>query len=602
MDDAAQETLRQHLKSLTADEAKSWMRFASNKALLREYWAANYPELEPQSNGEILHCIIFDTEPTCDKGNHKNFKQFPKGYFNACQLGAECHCVKSMRSACIKAAAANMSEDAKKLRKEKQRNTMLEKYGVENAFCMPDHATKSDKTKLEKYGTTDITAIPGIMERKRQTSLLNHGVEHPSQSKQVREKTRQTVMEKYGGTIPLASAAVREKARNSMQAKYGVDNYFQSGQNQEKIKQDRLRRCGYSNPGQRHLSAATLQLLQDRDAFSAAVTNLSLEAAARKIGVSAFTIASYASAYDVKDIMKIGMGSADQFEIADWLGSMGIKVLCNVRDIIPPKEIDIYLPDYNIGIEYNGAYYHSEVTGNKKSNYHREKSIKCAEKGVKLIQICSMAYKNKPEVIKSIISAQLGLNQKIAARKCTVKAVDFAEAVSFLTENHLQNATTTGSVRLGLYYGSDLLQLLTFGKERKSLGASGDSNKWELIRMASKMGHTIVGGTSKLFAHFLKNYDPTSIISYSDLRYFTGNSLTKLGFESVGTSDPGYWYTSDYKTCHHRYNFRKQELIKNGADPALSEWEIMQALGYDRIWDCGNAKFKWTNAPKITDK
>lgn len=41
----------------------------------------------------------------------------------------------------------------------------------------------------------------------------------------------------------------------------------------------------------------------------------------------------------------------------------------------------------------------------------------------------------------------------------------------------------------------------------------------------------------------------------------------------------------------HRYNFTKSRLVEAGASDESTEWEIMQNLGYDRIWDCGHQKY-----------
>ena len=97
------------------------------------------------------------------------------------------------------------------------------------------------------------------------------------------------------------------------------------------------------------------------------------------------------------------------------------------------------------------------------------------------------------------------------------------------------------------------------------------------------------------FKYFVKTFAPEKIISYSDLRYFTGNSLRKLGFNKEKETDSGYGYTDTYHRVFHRLQFTKKKLVNLGNDPALTEWEIMQANGYDRIWDCGNAVWKWTS-------
>lgn len=61
-------------------------------------------------------------------------------------------------------------------------------------------------------------------------------------------------------------------------------------------------------------------------------------------------------------------------------------VVTSSRDIIQPYELDIFLPDICLAIEYNGSYFHSDKAG-KSEEYHLTKSIMCRERGIRLIHI-----------------------------------------------------------------------------------------------------------------------------------------------------------------------------------------------------------------------
>lgn len=58
----------------------------------------------------------------------------------------------------------------------------------------------------------------------------------------------------------------------------------------------------------------------------------------------------------------------------------------NTRKIISPKELDIYIPDLKLAIEYNGTYWHAEERQNN-IYIHREKSISCHNLNIRLIHI-----------------------------------------------------------------------------------------------------------------------------------------------------------------------------------------------------------------------
>jgi hypothetical protein len=250
--------------------------------------------------------------------------------------------------------------------------------------------------------------------------------------------------------------------------------------------------------------------------------------------------------------------------------------------------LDIYVDSHKIAFEFDGLYWHSELY--KPSNYHLNKTELCEEKGIKLIHVFEDEWMFKKDIVKSRIKNLFGLNEnKIYARKCIIKVVNKDNKKTFLDDNHIQG-TVGSNINLGLYYNDELVSLMTFGKGRIAMG--GDSNQYELIRFCNKLNTNVVGGASKLLKHFIKTYNPNEIISYADRRWSQGDLYQKLGFDFMGTTKPNYWYTKDYRTREHRFNYRKDVLVSKGYNSDKTEFEIMNELGYERIWDCASFKFE----------
>ncbi len=132
---------------------------------------------------------------------------------------------------------------------------------------------------------------------------------------------------------------------------------------------------------------------------------------------------------------------------------------------------------------------------------------------------------------------------------------------------------------------------MSFGKSRYS-----KKYEWELIRFCNKLNYNVVGGASRLFKHFIKTYDPNNIISYCDIRVFTGELYEKLGFSYSHTSKPDYFYFKKPNyTLYSREMFQKHKLknLLEIYDETLTEKENMFNNGYRRIWDCGNKVYIW---------
>ena len=74
------------------------------------------------------------------------------------------------------------------------------------------------------------------------------------------------------------------------------------------------------------------------------------------------------------------------------------------KSVIKPKEIDIYLPDLKLGIEFNGTRYHSIEMGTPK-DYHLNKSLLCRDKGIRLIHIYEFEdFEEQKQLLKDLIS------------------------------------------------------------------------------------------------------------------------------------------------------------------------------------------------------
>jgi hypothetical protein len=134
----------------------------------------------------------------------------------------------------------------------------------------------------------------------------------------------------------------------------------------------------------------------------------------------------------------------------------------------------------------------------------------------------------------------------------------------------------------------------TFGE--KLYKSIHTERKCKVCNTPTKFKSFIVGVAGKLLNHFIKNYNPYKIITYADKRYSVGNLYEVLGFNKIKDTKPNYWYFELGNDVRwHRYGFAKHTLSKRlkSYDATLSEWDNMKNNRYDRIWDCGHAKYQW---------
>lgn len=280
-------------------------------------------------------------------------------------------------------------------------------------------------------------------------------------------------------------------------------------------------------------------------------------------------------------------------EIRDYITSLGYKCEKN-RSLLHGKELDIYIPEAKIAIEYNGNKFHTENFGHKDRQYHLSKTNECNASGITLIQIFEDEYQLHKDIVLSKIRHILKCDNnlpKIYARKCEIKEICNIEAQTFLEKYHIQGYAKS-SVYLGCLYKNQLVGVMTFKKD--------GNNGWELNRFASDYHYICCGVGGKLLKYFIEKYHPIIIKSFADRRWSMhtdSNLYVKLGFKFDGYLYPDYRYYNssvDKYKRFHKFGFRKNILHKEyGLPLSMTESEMTQTLGYDRIWDCGLIKYIW---------
>ncbi len=456
--------------------------------------------------------------------------------------------------------------------KEKNRvgvaETFKKKYG---GHAMTTEATKNNfrAAMKEAYGKEYSTQIPAIQAKIKQSNMKRFGVENVLEAgSRVREQVIRTWLTKYGTDNPGKSSEVIAKRSKRKQDNHYAElqKMFADGDIEWLIKDGEYE--GY------HFSK--------RYQFRCKKCNHGFESTV------------YVPQEVFCEVCHPTRKNSGENTLLEFLNTeLGGKVISrHNRQILDGKELDFYIPDLKLAIEYNGLYWHKEGVRISK-NYHLEKTNKCQAAGIHLIHIFETEWLHKPNIVKSILRQSLGSPvAKIHGRECEVRKVDHETKRQFLEQCHLQGDDKC-SVAIGLFYKNSLVGLMTFCKSRFD-----KKYEWEISRFCNALNTKIHGGASKLFASFLQDHGPKSVVSYSDRRYFSGGVYKGLGMEFVGNTAQGYHYISpDYKALFNRQMFQKKKLAAKleKFDPTLSEWENMKLNGFDRIWDCGHTKWIWVD-------
>lgn len=438
---------------------------------------------------------------------------------------------------------------------------------------------------------------PNTIERKtqlcRQTSLERYGVNNPAQI----ESSRKKISEKNKNNVESRLS----KAKETNLKKYGIENplllwdsslYWKniSKENREeinkKIARSKLKK--FESNDKYYLCHLEKIFKKDRTGITRNIEKLEI---IKKEGKYPYI--------EKKDLYKL----SNYYTITELAGTSFLEkellsfiesiyhgeVQTNNRTIISPKELDIYIPEKRMAIEFNGLYWHDE--NHISNNSHFEKTQSCDKIGIDLIHIFEDDWLLKKEIIKSIIASRLGIyQQKFMARKLKIQYLDKNKAKEFFDKNHLQGFAKADYYIALVDQNQDIKQCGAF-----TMRGFHDGNI-ELTRFATKLNTQVVGGFGKIIADFIKLKDVKSITSYINKSFFNGKGYLAVGFKIVGKIKPSYSYIYKGKRWHKSF-FRKNKIKKMYSEGKLfyfdekdSEHTNMKKNGIYRIYDSGNLK------------
>ncbi len=474
------------------------------------------------------------------------------------------------------------------------REKFLKKYGVEHHLKSEDVKEKRKKTVIERYGVENVGIV--TREKAKKTTLKRYGVDNYTKTKEYREKAVKTSLLKYGTTHPMKSHIVKEKLLSKVNLK----------ENALKAKKTLLERYSVDSPMK--IPSVKKRVLENYkkkvwERLLIKLKNYNIKPLFsyreyRQINVKErkkyqfLCLTCQSEFFDHLNNGHIpvcpncyGNQTEPKRIISSFLKEKGISFEMNNRQIISPFEIDIFIPQKHIGIEVNGIYYHTVehltkyrgLSEKEAKNYHRLKWMLSEEKGIRLIQFWDSEIIRKKEIVYSIISSALGLNKTVYARDCQFQEIEETEAYTFFTKNHINDEPVLGK-NFALIKNGEIFQVISIGKAR--FGLKG----YEIYRLATKKGYTVIGGLEKLIKNAYRELGFKRLYSYVNLRLFSGRSYGKIGFKKVKITDSDFYYTDNFVNLIPRERFMKEKT-------GLPEKEYIKQKKYQKVYGVGHALY-----------
>lgn len=270
--------------------------------------------------------------------------------------------------------------------------------------------------------------------------------------------------------------------------------------------------------------------------------------------------------------------SSSQIDIANFIKSFGVGVVSEYK--IDGLKYDIFVPDVNLLIEYNGLKCHSMPESKKRDIFKYQNAL---NNDFDYIMIFGDEWLRNKQKVKNYLINRLCLGRPKSVRpsKCSINNINSDLVNEFYEKFHYIGAVKA-KINYGVFFDGRLIACVSFKRPTRQ-----SKYDYELIRMASDPEFRIHGIWSKIIKQFLSNNECSSIVSFSDNRLFSGKVYEKIGFKFDGEIRPDYYWVKGNRRFH-KSGLRKKDYEKTSG---FTEYQLRESQGYSRIWDLG--KKRW---------
>ena len=274
-----------------------------------------------------------------------------------------------------------------------------------------------------------------------------------------------------------------------------------------------------------------------------------------------------------RDAYFYNFASKAQLAIGEYVSSLGVNCKICSRDIVPPMELDIYVENKKLAIEYDGLYWHS---ASYDTGWQSKKWEACRAAGINLMRIFEDEWRDKGDIVRSLIAHRLGFDSStIYARRCELVELKSKASRAFFDATHLEGAVRSNKT-FALVHNGEVVAALSL---RRPFQRKKYASTLEIARFSTKLNTNIPGALGKLIAAALKHtrelgYD--QLISYVDTRLGTGQGYIDLGWKLSHQTTARFWWT-DHKNRFNRF------MVRADRSAGLTERQVAKQLGVERI-------------------
>jgi len=464
------------------------------------------------------------------------------------------------------------------INREKAIKSTQESLGVDYPLQSKDIRDKVKSNLKERHGVENVMHLPSTLATMRTTFTEKYGVPHVFQNKEIYEKQQATMMERYGVKNALQNEDIKAMRVQNCIKKYGVDHPMKLPEN--RIKNAISNRTNYINSGKfdvrnKKIASNCHVELASSEADYIEGKPVLWKHVCGTVYEETFCTDYFINSCSNPECKRQSNPQRAIYEFVKTLVSVS-DIRVNDRSVIPPNELDIYIPSKSLAIEMDGIYWHQfEKEGINKVS-------RCADLGIELLHITDYSWYKNHHIWESIIASKLGKSKVIDSSLCQVKSISSQTAQEFTFVNSMYPVDYSSTDNFGLYFNNELVYLMTF-KEIKD----DPEFQSELTSFTPKLNFS-VPDISPLIKVFNKVIGGNTLVH---VKHGYGNDhIFDNIAEKIGDTEPEFYYMKDEIVIPSTVDIKGEFGIHyNGL---LSESENMRDIGFVKVEDRGGLLFK----------
>lgn len=552
---------------------------------LNQYKKTVKGNLRDVSIFERIYCLRhnLDDRPLCKKCNKRpvaGFMPFKDMYCEYCSGECQRHSEECIRKG-LECKKKKYGED-NITNAKKAYATRMAKYGT---FHPKDQISKVKKTKLERHGNENYVNVEKMQQTIAQCIAKNPNYYYDREQKAKQTKVanghdpnwnnRKKFKETLDGFSDEKKQQIKDKRRQTCLDEYGVESVAKLDCVIEQRKQTSLERYGKTSFLATDECKQKAIMSKKEDAweyFCSSHTKIS----------PMFTKEEFVQCQsNERKMWKWKCDACGHEFLATWIGwptrkcpkcfpknFMGmqtevedfIKSICNEHDVqrntrailSNAKELDIYVKDLNIAIEFNGLFWHNSDLGAYQRKplpmmYHYGKSVECQEKGIQLVHIFEDEWHYNTKLCKSKLKKLICPSSMMHIDGCKCEVMHNIDSIikHKMLSKYAFFENDGSSIAYGLVHNNHLVAMLTLSKTRNN-----KQYEWQILNYVEVNSFIVDNGLKVLVDEFCKDYSPHSICMYASFDWATKDTYAEaLDFKEL-LKPRLFWTTSDQRRIH----------------------------------------------------